>query len=325
MKRVFAVGILLALLLTGCSKPEVWSVPEGVVQQGTEPTEATEPVTEESTHQVPEASFLKGASAPRMDIPAAGLADLYVVQRELGNFGADDREEVLLLGDDSGALYIAMERAEGLIVEDVTQFYKQENGEPYYYRSNYAKIMLYDLNSDGIDDVALQQCIGSTGGFGNWNCRVYSVKSNGIFQVYNTDIYEGNENVPSADTGFSFTVNPDYSVTVKNSYTGKSQTLDSERVKGIAENYISDYTEPVSDKPLWTDSFYSFEPEQQEDGSYIVKCLQYACIGSHVDCIGAAQIVLKYDSSTGTLVIVDSGFLAYEEIADYEPPLSNVN
>lgn len=323
MKRIFIFGILLSLLLTGCSKPEIWSVPEGAGQQTIEPTEATEPVTQTSPHQRPEASFIKGAGVPRIDIPGAGLSGLCVIQKEYGNFGAAEKEEVLLLGDDSGALYIAVERAGGLAVEDATCFAKQENGEPYYYRAEYAKIMLHDLNSDGIDDISLQQCIGSAGGFGSWNCRVYSVKSNGIFQVYNTDMYEGNENVPSADTGFTFTVNSDYSVTVKNSYTGKSQTLDTERVKNIAGNYISDHSEPVADMPLWTDNVYSFEPEQQEDGSYIVKCLQYACIGSHVDCIGAAEIVLRYDPASSTLVIVDSGFVPYEEMP--LAPDENVN
>ena len=65
---------------------------------------------------------------------------------------------------------------------------------------------------------------------------------------------------------------------------------------------------------LWADSFYEFYPRDIDgDGIYEICTTQYTWDITHVDGVGDAKCVFKYDKASGSFRIIETDFVQYTE------------
>lgn len=325
MKKFIILSLITALLLAGCAVKSEPSTGETIeTAEATETTEAAEntenAVVWEHHHFADTA--VSGMSGGTVDLPDAGLYDLAVGQAERGTFNETCAGEIYLLCDhqqEGSALhypYLAIKTKDKTLVKDVTYDYiNSATGEEMSLVSLETSITLCDLDGDvfeydaGYQEIIVHQCIALSGGWGGWNSRIYRVEGDEIVEIFNTESFHNGY----YDTGFTYKINEDYSVLIKNSYTGEEYLLDAEEEKELVKTVR--YGEaPSEERKLWCDSMYSFEPVGPKDGGgYQIKCLQYTCIASHVDFIGVAEVILEYDGEQDAFVIVDSDFVRMSE------------
>lgn len=319
MRKIIILSLITALLLTGCAVENEHYPAE--TAETAEAAEATEDTSTDGHHHLPE-TMVSGMSGGTVDLPDAGLYGLTVGHMEYGAFNEACIGEAYLLydyleeGSERHYPYLAINTGDKTLVKDVTYDYiNSVTGEEDSLFSLSTSMCLCDLDGDvfeydsGYQEIIVHQCIAMSGGWGGWNSRIFRVEGDEIVEIFNTESFHDGV----YDTGFTYKINEDYSVLIKNSYTGEEYLLDSEEEKELVRT-VRYGGAPSEEQKLWCDSMYSFEPVGPKDGGgYQIKCLQYTCIGSHVDFIGVAEVILEYDGEQDTFVIVDSDFIRMSE------------
>ena len=326
MKRALIYVLLSALLLTGCAAKNERSDATTATTEATSSTESTENAREEPVHKHLSDTVAGEMLGGTVDLPDAGLYGLAVTQVEFARLDENGTCAVYLLQDylDSRVIhcpYIAVKTADKTLVKDVTVHYMKgsDNGDEVGIVASLGTSVTL-CNVDGDDsaykEIIVHQCVAMSGGWGGWNSTVYRLEGDEIVEIFNTDVFDD-------DTGFTYVINEDYSVLVKNSYTGEEYLLDSEEEKEFVESVRSGEA-PTEEKELWCDSMYSFEPVwSSEKGMYQLRGRQYTCIDSHVDFLGVAEVILEYDKDSGTFVIVDTDYIGMSEAKNLDPDFVN--
>ncbi len=325
MKKVLVYVLIAVLFLASCSAEELPTTESTAEIEATvastEPTENTP--NEQHKHNHLTETVMSEMSGDTVDLPGAGLYGLTVKQKEYGRLDESGTSVVYLLQEhpDSSIYhwpYIAVKMEDKTLVKDVTYHYEKssDDGEYGILASLGTAITLCDVDGDdsGYNEIIVHQCIAMSGGWGGWNSTVYRLEGDEIVEIFNTDVFGDG----LFDTGFTYKINEDYSVLVKNSYTGEEYLLDSEKEKEFVES-VRPGEAPTEEEELWCDSMYSFKPVwSSEKGIYQLRGRQYTCIDSHVDFIGVAEVILEYDKEQDTFVIVDTDFIGMSQEANIE-------
>ena len=170
------------------------------------------------------------------------------------------------------------------------------------------KVYSCDVDGDGCDEILLHQAVGFTGGAGQFVSRVFKVRENALYEIFNSqvDVLSGEER--QYDTGFRSEFEKDRKLKVTNSITGYCSVID------ISQKYTDEFFDEngkgLLELSIECDSFFEFQPKDLNgDGVYEIECLQYVSLLGHADGVGYAKSILKYSEKKKDFFIVESCFL----------------
>lgn len=167
-----------------------------------------------------------------------------------------------------------------------------------------------DVDSDGIDEIVLQQTVGMSGGAGQFWSRVFKVVEDGICEIFNSTIVDATNNDWSVfDTGFTGEFLSGKRLKICNAITGYNKILDiSNRYN---EEFFDENGKAKQSIGIWCDSFFEFYPEDVDgDGVFEIICMQYVSLASHADYIGDAKSILKFNSNKQTFEVIEAEFVS---------------
>ncbi len=209
-----------------------------------------------------------------------------------------DRYESSLYHD----LFLAVEADTKVIYKDLTY-----NRTPGAYSEN---LYLNDIDGDGTDEIILHQCVGITGGAGQYLARIFKVENEEIKELFNS--LTKTEDNGYWDTGFNGSPIDNWTFKISNSITGFSETYadNPERLDRYNEN-----GEAISSLGIMVDSFNVFLPKDiDNDGICEIYCEQYTSHKGHADYTGEAISILKYNTEIQEFEVVDAKFEPVETL-----------
>jgi len=161
-----------------------------------------------------------------------------------------------------------------------------------------------DIDGDKDKEIILQECIGLSGGAGQYLSRVFDFKNDEIIEVFSSK--DKNE---VFNTGFSCSVLKNRSLEIKNKYTDYCKNI---ILPDRTDDYYSVWYENNGEPKnleLMLDTFYKFEPyDIDNDGVYEIKACQYTSLYGHTDFIGTAVSFLKYNKEENLFYICEAFF-----------------
>jgi hypothetical protein len=172
---------------------------------------------------------------------------------------------------------------------------------------------LHDIDGDGYDEIITQHDIGANGGFGGYVSSVYQIRDNALEQLF-TSVSDG---WVLFDTGFSLTSDDGFQLTVRNRNVPFETTFTREQYETPYFDDDGKVMSVMNEDTMMVDSFYIFIPlDIDGDGVYEIMTAQYCSLWSHVDGVGSAYTILKYDSQMGEMRVIKAGFWKYIEDGD---------
>ncbi len=241
----------------------------------------------------------------RVSIPEVGLENVFI--REASDVELIDKKvygQVYLLADDRfgadcglSTQYLAVMYGDKLFVEELSK--KEDQG------SCSGNIELCDINGDGDKEILLHECVGMTGGAGQYLSRIFDFVDNKTVEIF----LSGN-GLDNFDTGYSITILKNNKFAISNKYTDYNEEFCLvDRTDEYYKNFWYDENGNPSELEILVDSFYEFHPvDTDEDGVYEIFCRQYVSLIGHSDGIGCAETVLKYNSTTSSFDIISTEF-----------------
>lgn len=322
MKRLFAAFALMiiALSATACSTESTESLTE-TVPQATSSTQTTAASTQPTTnHKNLDHLELKTEELPLdskwygEDLKKVGLERNLKQVRTQGFITKKSKSDnnirnVYLLCDyeryGGGIfhdLFLAVEADTKVIFKDLTY-----NTIPGAYSEN---LYLNDIDGDSVEEIILHQCVGMSGGAGNYLARVFKIENDEIIEIFCSDTND----TPSKrwDTGFSGHPEDDFILVISNRFTGYTAKYNSgtDRSDRHDEN-----GKAVSKREIMVDSFNLFLPKDiDSDGICEIYCRQYTSDWGHADYIGDAISILKFNTEKQDFEVIDAWFKPTEEL-----------
>ncbi len=229
-----------------------------------------------------------------------GIENAYIVeQSEKVKLAENAYGQVFLLAEDSNEesgqvakRHLAIVLEDRKIVKALTESYDGD-------------ITLCDFDGNEDMEIAVQETVGSTGGYGNYLSRIFDFKNGELVELFSSR----NESGDLFDTGFSITILENKEFEIKNVFTNYSQVF---RLEDRLEEYYDFWYEEdgtPKNENLMVDSFYEFLPQDVDgDGVYEIKGKQYTSLIGHADGIGIANTVLKYNKEKTMFEVVDASF-----------------
>jgi len=188
--------------------------------------------------------------------------------------------------------YLAVETESHIFFEDVDVSYGSQ-------------IYLCDVDGTAGEEIILNQMVGAAGGGGAYNSSVYRITENGLQLIYYSSAVENS-------SGFESKLEAPFTVRITNRNAGYELLLDFKGESEFIGTVFDEEGDPVDvsgASAAMFDSFLSFAPvDIDADGVYEIECLQYTSLYSHVDFIGLARSVLKYNENTGKFDVVVAEF-----------------
>lgn len=161
-----------------------------------------------------------------------------------------------------------------------------------------------DIDGDKTDEIIIQSCIGISGGAGQYISHIYKISDEKIIEIFKSS--QQNE----FDTGFGIQFNDRYIVTVSNRFTGYEINIDYSHDKKYSGIYYDENGKVMQQGNLTVDNFCAFAPtDVDNDNVYEIEVLQYASVYGHSDYIGMCSSLLKYDSLTQNLKVINTTFI----------------
>ena len=321
MKKLLATIFVIILLLStvGCdsvvtNSTEPKTEPHSTV---TETTEVTQPTTEP---EVLEHLELKISELPldskwlSDDLEKVGLKRTKESARAKGFITEQSKSDkdirtVLLFGDyeryGKGLyhdLFLAVQADTKVIYKDLTH-----NNIAGAYSE---KFYLNDIDGNGIEEIIIHQCIGMTGGGGQYLARIFKVENEEIKEIFCNLTSNGNKHV-RWKTGFVCEEKPDFQLEITNTFTGYTETIDLSTDK---ESYVrlgryDDNGNVIKHTDISTDTFLTFIPKDiDNDGICEIYCEQYTSHLGHAQYIGHAISILKYNAYIQDFEVIDAWF-----------------
>lgn len=317
MRKLLATltAIFLVLSATGCESINL-APTESTTESHSTATETTQPETE---FKILEHLELKANEIPYNvrwfvdDLEKVGIQRTKNPIRESGFITEQsktdkDMRTVVLFRDferyGEGIfhdLFLAVETDTKVIFKDLT--YSRIPGA---YSEN---LYLNDIDGDGVDEIILHQCVGMSGGAGQYLARIFKIENEEIKEIFCS--FTNNESEKYFDTGFSGHPEDNYIFTITNNITGYYEEY---RVSTDRPDRHDENGKAVSHREIMVDSFNMFLPKDiDNDGTCEIYCRQYTSDGSHADYIGDAISVLKYNAEKQKFEIIDAWFEPIDE------------
>ncbi|MBQ8795009.1 MAG: hypothetical protein IJZ54_01165 [Clostridia bacterium] len=309
MKKLFAAFALMILVLsaTACSSENIEPLTETTPQT----TVATQPTTEQKilehlelkTEELPLDSRWYGD-----DLEKAGLERTSTQVRAQGfiteksKTDKDIRSIILLCDFERYGnaifhdLFLAVEADTKVIFKDLTF-----NTIPGAYSE---ELYLNDIDGDGADEIILHQCVGMSGGAGQYLARIFKVESDEIKEIFCSETK--GDSTKRWDTGFSGHPEDNFTFVITNSFTGyKSEyNVGTDRPDRHDEN-----GKAISKRNIMVDSFNVFLPKDiDSDGICEIYCKQYTSDWGHADYTGDAISILKFNTEKQDFEVIDAWF-----------------
>lgn len=309
MKRLFAAFALMiiALSATACSSENI----EPITETAPQTTTSTQPTTE---HKTLDHLALKTEELPLdsrwygEDLEKVGLERTSKQVRAQGFITEKSRSDkdirsIILLRDFERYgdevyhdLFLAVEADTKVIFKDLTY-----NTIPGAYSEN---LYLNDIDGDSVDEIILHQCVGMSGGAGQYIARVFMVENDEIIEIFCSNPND----TPSKrwDTGFSGHPEDDFTFVITNRFTNYNAkySTGTDRPDRHDEN-----GKAVSKRKIMVDSFNLFLPKDiDSDGICEIYCRQYTSDWGHADYTGDAISILKFNIEKQDFEVVDAWF-----------------
>ncbi|MBQ7974640.1 MAG: hypothetical protein IJ300_03015 [Clostridia bacterium] len=247
----------------------------------------------------------------RVSLPEAGLSDLFIVQSS--SYVVIDSEvsgKVFLLGDDRYGTelgfsdhYLAVEIGDDVYIKDLSMW----DGQGCYI----GNMQLLDVDGDGDCEIILQQLWSITGGAGDYLSRVYDFKNGEIIELFVSKEYVDKMYV-NIDTGFSINILENKKYAINNKYTEYSEEFPFYKNSEKYYKFLYDENGVPYNYSIMVDDFFEFKAVDIDyDGVYEIRGVQYVSLVGHLDGIGRAITVLKYDTEAKSFKIISADFEPY--------------
>ncbi|MBQ8572713.1 MAG: hypothetical protein IJ451_04540 [Ruminococcus sp.] len=312
MKKLIATlsAMILVLLATGCDSVDTKPT-KPITQPHSTVAETTQTTTEFKTLEHLE---LKSNEIPYNnrwvydDLEKVGLERTNTQIRESGfiteqsKYQKDIRNVILLRDFERYGhgicrdLFLAVEADTKVIFKDLK--YNTLTG------AYSEKLYINDIDSDGIDEIIIHQCVGMTGGAGQYLARVFKIENDEIKEIFCS--FGNNESGNHFDTGFSGYPEDNNTFIITNDITGyRAEYKDS-------PDRLDRYDEDGKALPhldIMVDHFNVFLPKDiDSDGTCEIYCEQYTSDQGHADYIGEAISILKYNNEKQDFEVIDAWF-----------------
>ena len=240
----------------------------------------------------------------RISIPEIGLKSVLVRQLE-DNVNLTDNGfgTVYLLADNRYDInstvadyYLVISTNGKIVARDLSAWVDQA--------SLWATFRCVDLDGDKDEEIILQECIGLSGGAGQYFSRVFDFRNGEIIEVFSSKVKDEMFN-----TGFSVSILKNRSLEIKNRYTDYCKKIIlTDRTDDYYGVWYENNGQPKN-LELLLDTFYKFEPyDIDNDGVYEIKVCQYTSLYGHTDFIGTAVSFLKYNKEENSFKICEAFF-----------------
>lgn len=240
----------------------------------------------------------------RIDIPEIGLNSVLIRQLEDNiNLTDDIFGTVYLLADnryDTNSMvsdcYLVISVNDKIFARDLLAWDGQADlGATFY---------CVDIDGDDDKEIILHECVGLSGGAGQYLSRVFDFRNNEIVEIFSSDVKEETFN-----TGFSVSILKNRCLEIKNRYTDYCRKIVlSDRTDDYYSVWYGNNGEPKN-LQLMLDTFYKFEPyDIDNDGVYEIKVCQYTSLYGHTDFIGTAVSFLKYNKNMNSFEVCEASF-----------------
>lgn len=240
----------------------------------------------------------------RISIPEIGLKNVLIRQLEDNiNLTENSFATVYLLADnryDKNSVvadyYLVLTINGKIIAKDLSVWEDQADLSGTFFCA--------DIDGDDDKEIILQECIGLSGGAGQYLSRVFDFKNDEIVEIFSSNVKD-----EMFDTGFSVCILKNRSLEIKNRYTDYCKKIIlSDRTDDYYSIWYENNGEPKN-LHLMIDTFYKFEPyDIDNDGAYEIKCCQYTSLYGHSDFIGTAVSFLKYNKEEDSFDIYEAFF-----------------
>lgn len=288
---VICVGVAVAFL----TNPPANSGGEGGV---TSPIGGENKLPEPHAHQLLTAdrmaSLLSAEKGSTITVSQVGLKDAVIEEKQENAQGSG--RYVYLASD---YRYGDVEARDSYLIaelENETVFFDLQDAA-------YGNLLyLRDIDGDKQNEVILQRTVDAFGGAGQYSSRIFKIKNNAIYEMFNSLSGE-----TLFDSGFKSEFLNGYTLKIYNTLT------DFETVIDISEHYILDFFDENGkaklDVGISCDSFMEFTPQDvDDDGVFEIIGVQYAFMTNHADGVGYAKTVLKYSPQSETMQVVKADF-----------------
>ncbi len=240
----------------------------------------------------------------RITIPEIGLKNVLICQAVNGvKLTEDISGAVYLLADNRYAkdsavadYYLVITLKDKLIAEDLSAWEKQS--------CLGGTFSCADIDGDGDKEILLHECIGLSGGAGQYLSRVFDLKNGKLQEIFSS--HTENEHF---DTGFSAEILKENKIEIINTITSYKEIFTlNDRDDNYFMLWYDDKGEPLN-REILVDSFYKFEPcDIDSDSVYEIRCCQYISLIGHSDFIGTAVTILEFDKEKNDFVVSETYF-----------------
>ncbi len=148
--------------------------------------------------------------------------------------------------DDFHIPFLAVERDDKVIIKPLDS---NAVGSMYEY------FEIQDIDGDGVNEIILEQCVGMTGGAGQYRSRIFKVEGNKVTDMF----YSASDNM--YDTGFHGTFRDGFKLEIVNDFTDFSATVDFSKKASYIGKYFDENGKPLESKAdIMLDNYYVFKP-----------------------------------------------------------------
>lgn len=324
-KKIIAVSLALStLMFAGCSKDKPVSeespsesITQNIDESTTQDAESTDKEETESTKEEsskkPAEDKTNKQEATETKKPANDKKAIDLKTVKLSQYGISSDYEIskaypILLGNvyvvrDYCEEYLAKTYIFVTTTEKVLMIESGDCPKGVTLNDSY-EIYFADLDGEKGEEILFSMFNGGNGGP---SCYIY--------KVYESRIAEMEQPAdPDELNGFSFRFEAPFKMVVTHECNNEESVIE---MKGNEEHerFFNKNGTPAMDEPSpMFDSYLVFEPIKLSDGSYGVRRAQSVSIGSHANCAGWAETIIKYNKNTKQFAIVDANF--YD--ADYD-------
>ena len=293
MKNLFfAIVVCICFFLAGCNGKSLQIDPDDTSHI----KNPTETHVQHPTDEIPFSELIHADQGTTLTINAFGLGEVTVNQKKFADtLTSGVFTSVYILEDvqlPSHTSYLLVNLGNDFLLHNLET------------KSLKDTLYLGDVDGDGIQEIVLNQCLGYSGGVGNYLSRVFCVDKEKVTEIFASIDNRGNLNY---DTGFTSVFLGNKQLCITNSIVDYQIVLD------VSERYNDDFFDNsgkcTRDIHIWCDSFSEFIPEDvNNDGICEIICKQYVSLDGHADGIGYVKSILKYNEGTGQFVIIKAQF-----------------
>ncbi len=303
MKKKVFISVLIVIIILISAVTIIFIYRNNDDRKTNTQSYATETATTHTTPQINNVSISNTSNWKTDGLTVLGLTDVKISD-------ATDclQGKVYIISEPDIGLfsnfYIALETKDKVLITYI--------GTSVDSQSPHNKVSFNDVDGEPGEEIIINADTGGNGGYGQYTSSVWKLSDKGIENIFEACTIAGR-----FDTGFESEIQEPFKLVILNKYTGNKATIDYSNKPEYIGTIFDENGKPLSNSAFTNasfDSFYFFEPmDIDNDGVFEIMCKQYTSLYSHVDHIGDAQTIIKYDESEKTFKIIDTEFIEYSE------------